>query len=661
MMVTDGVRIVSLGGRVMPDPEVEVSPDPRVVAEVREHKGRFGEPAVRWLSLGQLVRTAQEVATATVFARFADKRDVMGTAPAGIYALTPEEYEKPVRVDFTADTGDGFSATFAIARLLASGKSTDSADDLGPADLLVLGGDEVYPVASAEAYQRRFTSVFRAARFCYPQFINPKTPVHGPPVLALPGNHDWYDGLSSFRRTFCESWTRMTDAVDADGLTPVGCYEPDEATKEREIAGGWTTIQSRSYFAIRVHPKWWIWGVDSQLNAPIDPGQLAYFDAAKDKVEPDHGVVLVTSTPSWLEAEGETPPDFERESPLSTMVNFRRRYLGQPEDRRLRMIVTGDKHHYARYAPLEEQPTGTEPTTGDGLNWIPGPQLVTCGGGGAFTSPTHHLKSRLSVPWGRQKQDAARPVTRYEQCTVYPSERESKRMRRDIWKMGLHNGPGLPAVIGALVTCVFWTVAGRPLDEVVRWPSIIACIVLAALTYSYALTGIRGRQRGRSWAFRLIKVGIAALAHTAVHLLGIALVAWVVWELHGSGRPAWLLLAFLPFVVFGTLVFTLYLIVSDWFGYHETEAFASTRSTKYKSLLRLTFDDDKVSVDVIGLDQVPSASNPKTPIAEMTLEPRQIDRFVVCRTDQELYGVTSGAESPSDDAVGDTEGIGEDG
>jgi hypothetical protein len=154
-------------------------------------------------------------------------------------------------------------------------------------------------------------------------------------------------------------------------------------------------------------------------------------------------------------------------------------------------------------------------------------------------------------------------------------------------------------------------------------------------------------------------VGIAALAHTAVHLLGIALVAWVVWELNGSGRPAWLLLAFLPFVVFGTLVFTFYLIVSDWFGYHETEAFASTRSTKYKSLLRLTFSDDKVSVDVIGLDQVPSASHPKTRVTETKLEPRLIDHFDIPRIDDKAGPATAGAEPPSDDVVGDTEGIGE--
>lgn len=613
----------ALGGRA-------VATDPRSLAEVRETEGQFGEPAVRWLSLRQLVRTAQEVATATVFARFADKRDVMGSAPAGIYALTPEEHKKPVRVDFAADTGDGFDATFAIARLLAGGLSTQTkGQEDGPADLLVLGGDEVYPVASAEEYRQRFTAVYRAARYQYAQPGDEISP-HGPPVLALPGNHDWYDGLSAFRRTFCESWTRMKDELDGSGLTKVGDYETEAVTRQREVAGGWTTIQSRSYFAIRVHPNWWIWGVDSQLNAPIDSGQLAYFDAAKSHLKADDGVVLCSSTPVWLEAEGDSPPEFGQETPLSTMVNFRRRYLGLPEDERLRMILTGDKHHYALYAPSDPQPTKAQTADGENLKWMPGPVLVTCGGGGAFTSPTHHLKPTLSVPWGRQRQAAPRPVTRYDKRTVYPTVAESKEMRQKIWTMGLHNGPLLPAAIGVLLTCVFWTVAGRPLDDVARWPSYIACAVLLAVTYTYGLTGIRG-QRGHSWAVRLLKVGVAAVGHTAAHLAVIALVAWLVWTINGPGRPAWLLLAYIPFVVLGTLVFTIYLLVSDLFGYHETEAFASTRSEKYKSVLRLTFDDAKVAVEVVGLDEIPPARASTLTIDDMPLTPRRIDYFEVPR------------------------------
>jgi len=58
-----------------------------------------------------------------------------------------------------ADTGDGFNATFAVA---AQVNGMYGAPD--PAHLLVLGGDEVYPVASVENYEDRLVSPFDAAR-----------------------------------------------------------------------------------------------------------------------------------------------------------------------------------------------------------------------------------------------------------------------------------------------------------------------------------------------------------------------------------------------------------------------------------------------------------------------------------------------------------------
>ncbi|MEI8409659.1 MULTISPECIES: metallophosphoesterase [unclassified Kribbella] len=586
--------------------------DPRVSAQVRQ-------PAVKWLSVRQLIRTALEVMKATWFARFADKRDVIGTVRAGYYALTPPNHTKPVRVDFTADTGDGFDATFAVARLLAGGQSTDAdVPDQGPAELLVLGGDEVYPVASADNYRQRFTAVFRAARSSYPQFLDH---THGPPVLALPGNHDWYDGLSAFRRTFCESWTRMDDELDPDGLTKVGCYESDEKTGQREVAGGWTTIQSRSYFAIRVHPKWWIWGVDSQLNAPIDAAQLAYFQQAKRLLKPDDGVVLLSATPNWKEADGDSPPDLVRETPLSTMVNFLHRYDLLPPDRQqLRMILTGDTHHYARYLPADPQPDD-----GEGLEWCPGPALVTCGGGGAFTSPTHHLKETLSVPWRRTP---PRDVTRYrlDKEKVYPRKDESKKLRREIWTMGSRNGPVLPALIGALLAVVFWTVADRQLADVVHPTSAVAAIVLALVLCAYAATGIRGK-RGSPWQSRLAKVVIAGVGHTVLHLAAVALVAWVFMVIDPP-TLVWVVAGYLALVVLGTLAFTVYLVLCERFGFHELEAFSSIRSEKFKCVLRLTFDHAKVSVEVVGLDRVPSARS--SAVGE--LKPRQIDYFEVSRT-----------------------------
>jgi len=68
-------------------------------------------------------------------------------------------------------------------------------------------------------------------------------------MLALAGNHDWYDGLTTFLRLFC-----------------VG----------RPI-GGWRTEQTRSYFAARLPHDWWVMGVDLAFDFFIDDPQLDFF------------------------------------------------------------------------------------------------------------------------------------------------------------------------------------------------------------------------------------------------------------------------------------------------------------------------------------------------------------------------------------------------
>jgi len=62
--------------------------------------------------------------------------------------------------------------------------------------VLVFGGDQVYPSPSREEYQRRLVAPYAAA-------FGDDTTSERPHVYAVPGNHDWYDGLSAFTRLFC--------------------------------------------------------------------------------------------------------------------------------------------------------------------------------------------------------------------------------------------------------------------------------------------------------------------------------------------------------------------------------------------------------------------------------------------------------------------------
>jgi hypothetical protein len=71
-----------------------------------------------------------------------------------------------------------------------------------------------------------------------------------PPVFLIPGNHDWYDGLVIVLAKFCRKKP-----------TPVG---------------NWRTQQRRSYFAVHLTERWWLWAIDIALTRDMDQPQADY-------------------------------------------------------------------------------------------------------------------------------------------------------------------------------------------------------------------------------------------------------------------------------------------------------------------------------------------------------------------------------------------------
>ncbi|MGG7380883.1 hypothetical protein ACQ7B2_19805, partial [Escherichia coli] len=58
-------------------------------------------------------------------------------------------------LDYVADVGDGFDATYSIAYLLAQPSLNLGGISLPRGQALVMGGDQVYPTGSAQAYRER--------------------------------------------------------------------------------------------------------------------------------------------------------------------------------------------------------------------------------------------------------------------------------------------------------------------------------------------------------------------------------------------------------------------------------------------------------------------------------------------------------------------------
>jgi hypothetical protein len=142
----------------------------------------------------------------------------------------PSEPDGSIWVDYVADLGDGFEATYAIAYLLASDTlEVKGVDNPLPAGrLLIMGGDQVYPDATKQEYHARLRDPYDWAFTT----ADPKRK-----VFAIPGNHDWYDGLSAFSALFCSSRDRISGGIGTQ-------------------LGGWRCHQHRSYFAIKLPHNW---------------------------------------------------------------------------------------------------------------------------------------------------------------------------------------------------------------------------------------------------------------------------------------------------------------------------------------------------------------------------------------------------------------------
>ncbi|KAK9862826.1 hypothetical protein WJX84_007158 [Apatococcus fuscideae] len=245
------------------------------------------------------------------------------------------------------------------------------------ADVLILGGDLAYPNPSNETYEKRFFRPFEAA-MPPPPHVHPSRlvvnkpdllpldsapatcrcppsscPTHadlhhnyhssghhcraclasetlrqyeGPTCFAIPGNHDWIDGLETFQRHI----------------------------HHKGWLGGWLLPQEASYFALRLPHGWWLLGLDLALVDDIDMCQCRYFARlAEERMGPEDQVILVTHQPRWLMdwfwAKAAAP-------------NLRQLVRGHLRGR-ARVHLAGDLHFYMRHSfqpsPPVEAPAQT--------------------------------------------------------------------------------------------------------------------------------------------------------------------------------------------------------------------------------------------------------------------------------------------------------------
>lgn len=540
--------------------------------------------AVSWLAPGQLATTGLQVGLADRLGAYLDKRELQQlfdqpplVEPGGPNGLW---------LDYIADTGDGFHATYAIAYLLGQRQlAVKGTAPLPRGQVLVMGGDQVYPIPSAEAYDDRLRGPFRAALPAV------ETGEPRPTIYALPGNHDWYDGLTAFFRIFAGLATTI---------------------------GGWQTVQQRSYFAIQLPHRWWLFAVDAQQGAHIDDPQLEYFHSVvADQMAEGDRIILCTPEPAWVEGQFHDNEYSAVDYFLRKVIDpaGQQQWLDQkrpggdqtPKVVTVPLMLSGDWHHYARYESTDA--TG-EPR-----------QLITCGGGGAYLYGTHRLPRSMVVP---------PPNMRPPKSTVERSYRLRKRFPsfwRSVW-LGLGAPVRVPLRNPTFIVMMS-LLQGLLLFAREREPRIasIGVIGMTGVFFALALFFAAGLSPHRHW----IRIGILTLAHTWAQLSvgrlvlpifnrypGVDLGFWKprsemeqrLWNMANTvahvGHDVLRYVAYgLAAGILSTIVVALYLIVASVFGLNFNELFSSQRIEGYKGLLRMHLAiDGSLTIYAIGLRRV---------------------------------------------------------
>lgn len=586
------------------------------------------QDCVRWLSPVSLVRIGLKVVVAEIFADFGDKRELQAVFPVTEVEPPVPDAQGDLWFDYVADTGDGFDATYNVAWLLGQEELEVALPHPAPGEpgtvvlprgrLLVLGGDEVYPTASVGAYEDRTTGPFGAAF--------PAGDDH-PLLLALPGNHDWYDGLSAFLRIFTA----------------------------RSFVGSWRTVQSRSYFAVRLRPGWWLVGLDSQLGEYIDAPQLDYFHAQlSTRLAPGDAIIFCAATPAWVHGAGD--PDA-----FNSLHYFERNFLRGAFDKQtqtatstgaqVRLWLSGDSHHYARYEEGHEA---------DGEPQAPDPrrtQMLTCGLGGAYLSETYTLPDTLEVPPRasrmRSKDPTSRTFTRAG--STYPSPEDSRRLSRrlavpfmQVW-LPLRN-PRFGFTVGAVHLVLFAVLVGllsvwrsSSVDGALRHTpvaeaAVFALVVLALPLLPALVTAVAAVVGGADWPVGKVSVLLALCLQLVVAHLLLLLAVAVPWPASWPDAVVLLAAAALAAVggsALGSEAFALFILlvrrgeVAGW-------RMAGQAVEDHKGLLRMCLRaDGMLEVYPVVLDQIcrdwhladlsPGVSRP---VPSTPLRPRLVENVI---------------------------------
>jgi hypothetical protein len=248
------------------------------------------------------------------------------------------------------DTGEGTHPQYAVVPgLLKVGLETS---------FFVVISDVIYPIGDVNDYVNHFSRPYRD----YPA-----------PIYAIPGNHDWYDGLGGFMRHFCGAGPLADQKLPGTGTK---AWVRDKLWRRASVLAADTLEQCRSLRsapeqqALCPGPYWTIEtpvvrfvGIDTGIIGNLDGEQGDWLRLVSAGPKPK---ILLTGKPIYVDNKHHPGVIADRDFTVDDVVR-------DPANNYI-AAIGGDIHNYQRY-PVQV-----------GERTI---QYVVSGGGGAFMHATH--------------------------------------------------------------------------------------------------------------------------------------------------------------------------------------------------------------------------------------------------------------------------------
>lgn len=514
--------------------------------------------------------------------------------PSAGKSLT-EVLDRPVWIDFVADTGDDRDVSARVGAMLA-GTYTVAGRHLPRGDMLVFGGDVSYPVATADEIYKRLVLPWNEELRKVGASSKKRV------LLGAPGNHDWYDGLDGFGRLFRRRTDDPFKADDRDTTSNLGkrlrkrsgrkiglvaravhldevgslygivlaairslrAFFTGKAIKRRRrlVLRGYEPIQEASYFALPLAPGLDLFAADRQLGR-VDFRQRSFF-MKRRRADPSRAVLFVAGDPAMAYGH--------RNEPGARMLSACR--LSMERDKVF--FLAGDFHHYERRA------------VGKSIH-------VIAGGGGAF------LHGTRVAPY---------PPESGPPAAVYPDAAASRQLVLGVPVKLMIGRAGLLAhlVFGLLASFSLGALHADTLAVRFGTPAAVSA-GLFLLFYVIALQGHGTRLTRTALALPFaLAIGLlpAGLARVVPHL-----------PFYASDAAVLVTCAFV-----GAFVFGVFLTVLMLTGIEHQQAFTVLGHPGYKHFVRLCVQPDgKVEAWAIGKDDMLD-DNPPSLIDEFAWDPR---------------------------------------